>query len=220
MDNAEYWLLDLVVDRWFALEWLLADDLEQRASRQGHGLSYNELVGLLQYLFQRKELVAQRMLPAAQRVVGDDFQPDHEQIQAALAGKLHLAYWLTTRGGKRWEKYARPDWHRYVAADCRSDERQGLAIIGYDRARVQAHLARLSEQWRGSLTAGTETWDTLVPWEATYWKVLPMAHRVSVRPDWRHIPADLRDKRHPSRLKSWLQSTFDTFDTWCKRRPC
>lgn len=212
MDKAEYWLLNAVVDRWCALEWLLAGPPEARVERPAAGLTYGKLVDTLRRLFQQKDLVAQHMVLHPQQVVGDDFVPTLAQLEAALAGEEHLAYRLTTRGGKRWEEYTRPDWNQFI--DCRV-ESEGK-ITGYDRSRVQQYLARLHRQHQGAVIAGSEQWDTLVPWEPTYWKVLPMAHRVRFRSALPDLPgAQQEPGLSLAGGKTWLSLALSR---WRKKR--
>lgn len=183
MDKAEYWLLSSAVETpQTALEWL-------SARRAGHGLAAAALATLMQSLFERGDLVAQplRMQPRP-ALYGDAFVPSLAQIRAALAGDLHLAYALTPRGGARWERHARPDWRRYVARTLDTDTQQG-SLASTSRDLLHEHLEHIQRTQAGLLLAGSEHWETLMPWEATYWKVLPVAHCVRFRLNTRRLQA-------------------------------
>lgn len=183
MDKAEYWLLSSAVETpQTALEWL-------SARRAAHGLAAAALATLAQSLFERGDLVAQpmRMQPRP-TLHGDAFIPTLAQTRAALAGELHLAYALTPRGGARWERHARPDWGRYVTRTLDAAAQHGT-LASTSRDLLHCHLEHLQRTQPGLLLAGSEQWETLMPWEATYWKVLPMAHRVQFRLNTRHFAA-------------------------------
>jgi hypothetical protein len=191
MDKAEHWFLNLVVERWFALEWLAAENLSRRIGQPGHGLSRAEIATVLYRLFQRGDIVAQHMTMRPPGVYGDDFVPPLTQIKSALAGELHMAYLLTPRGGARWESQARPDWSRYIVYNFAGFNNQAGEITGTTRETVRQYLSLVAQQMARVVTAGSEHWDTLVPWEATYWKVLPSAQRVRFRLTWTTMPPRL-----------------------------
>ncbi len=200
MNKHEYWLLDYVVDSpAFALEWLLAGDPSATHSTPRHHLTYPVLVETLYRLFQQRDIVAQRINLTTRALLGDTFVPTREQIKAALLGELPLAYALTPRGGARWENHARPDWNRYICYQ--PVGKQELQIAGTERHLVQQALTTLPQRQALSVLAGTERWDTLVPWEATYWKVLPGAHRVRFRVTWQQPLADVRQLDD----RSWIR---------------
>jgi hypothetical protein len=208
MKQAEFWLLDVLVDRWFALQWLTQPDLEARINRAGHGLSFEALAKTMQRLFKQGDLVAQRLrLQPRCALVGDDFVPTPQQVEAGLRGESPLACWLTTRGGRRWEAYACPDWQHYLR--CAVPAGQQGEIIGSDRTVVQQHLALLQEHSTGAVVAGSEQWDTLMPWEATYWKVLSVGHRVR-----------FRITRRGQQFAAWDSEPFTTaLQQWRRRQP-
>jgi hypothetical protein len=184
MNRAEYWLLSSAVETpQTALEWL-------PARRATHGLAAAALANLVQSLFERGDLVAQpmRMQPRP-TLHGDAFVPTLAQTRAALAGELHLAYALTPRGGARWERHARPDWRRYVARTLDIEAQQG-SLASTSRDLLYEHLEHMQRTQAGLLLAGSEQWETLMPWEATYWKVLPVAHCVCFRLNMRRFPAE------------------------------
>ncbi len=205
MKQAEFWLLDCVVETPLcALEWLTAADVEQRLQRRGHGLSLAALEQTLLRLFEQGLLVAQSLLlQPSYRLVGDTFVPTAAQVRAALAGEAHLSYSLTPRGGTRWEQLARPDWNRYVAFVAHGSD---IEVIGTDAHLLRHYLTQLPDQHGDTVVPGSEQWDTLVPWEATYWKVLSRAHRVRCH---------LSRQPGPDAVQHWLQHQ----PPWYRRQP-
>jgi len=96
---------------------------------------------------------------------------------------------MTSRGGARWEAVAKPDWSRFL------DESAGLdpdevEVSGPDRDRVASHLR---QHTLFAVVPDSERWETLIPWQATYWKTIPRGYRVTApwqqeaetkAPDW------------------------------------
>jgi len=106
------------------------------------------------------------------------FVPTRAEIEAALAGALKVYYGLTLKGGARWEAVSLPDWNRYCDAFLGIDPEVGT-IISRDRKLVETYLSLCHYAWNDmSVIAGSEKWDVLKPWEATYWKTLPDGHRI------------------------------------------
>jgi hypothetical protein len=216
MNKTEYWLLDLVAERsWFALEWLVSGECQRSLESTGHHLPRSTLIDALHRLFQRGSLVAQQLqVSPYYKPHEDTFIPTLAQIRAALAGEIHLAYALTARGGAHWERYARPEWNRYIACTFTGEHHQEGTLAGADYELVRYYLGQLPARWNASLVPDSEEWDMLMPWEATYWKVLPRAHRVRFRITWRHLPEPLISEAVPL----WKQPQTDTIGQWY--RPC
>ncbi len=98
------------------------------------------------------------------------------QIQAHLDGKLNAFYYLTPQGGTRWEALSNPDWNLYHKWCFKIDSES--EIISTDRKLIEKLLS--VSYLHGEIPIPeTETWDELEPWQATYWKTLPKAYRVS-----------------------------------------
>ncbi|WP_155968903.1 hypothetical protein [Kamptonema formosum] len=106
-----------------------------------------------------------------------------EEIQATLDGKLQPYYYLSAEGGSRWEAVFSPNWNRYYKYVCR-DYRSGkipeyeCEILSADRQLIKKLLSVSTYIWSEVPIPGTEVWDVLEPWQATYWKTLPRAYRV------------------------------------------
>ena len=189
MDEAEFWLLDVVVEGRVHLDWLLMEDLGEALNRPVHGLDPNALLDLVDRLFRDGIIDAYPYEP--QR--GDDREEvrrslHRSEIEAALHGcGPGLAYGMTAHGGARWEAVTKPDWSRFLDEWAGTDPHD-VEVAGLDRDRVASHL-RQHTLW--PVVPGTERWETLIPWQATYWKTFPRGYRVTADyqgevpvPDW------------------------------------
>ena len=97
------------------------------------------------------------------------------EIQAHLDGKFNFYYYLTPQGGAKWEALSHPDWNFYH--QWRFYENHKCEIICQDMEIIK-QLLSFSYFHSKILIPETEIWDELEPWQATYWKNLPKAHRV------------------------------------------
>ncbi len=197
MDRAEYWLLDTAVDTKYPLDWLVAEDIEIVFNRSGHGLTPNELLTLLTRLFAHGDLLAQL------RIGPETFQPVEptvEQITSALTGEFRMDYGLTVQGGARWEAYSAPDWSRYIDAGYFGDSLTGEVAAGTRRAAEQ-YLALEPFISSSSIVPNSVQWETLAPWQATYWKVLPEGHRAT----FRYVEDTTVRMHDPMRDEEWMR---------------
>lgn len=180
MNRSEYWLLDSVVEARYPLVWLVSDDVEGSFNKRHHGLERNELVGILAELFGRGDLLAKRV---EKSVAKGFFTPARDEIEEALDGRLDCLYGLTAQGGARWEQVSQPRWDRYVRGCVYGDSQEG-EIVGSDRQLVEQYDSLSHYVWDISVAADSKRWDLLQPWQATYWRALPLGHRVRFRFEW------------------------------------
>lgn len=179
MDKNEYWLLDSVVEKWDSLKCLVSDDIEGAFNKRSHGLNRDELVSVLDRLFRRRDLLAQRM----EKSVSGFFIPTKTEIEDAFDGRLNCFYGLTAQGGARWEEVSQPNWERYICDSVYAEPQEG-ETIGSDRGLVEQYdlLSRYDSEI--SVVPGSKHWDVLRPWQATYWKELPVGHRLRFKYEW------------------------------------
>lgn len=190
MEKAEYWILDSVATAEEPLDALAnREGVAFTLNRPWHGLTENELVDVLCRLFHKGDLFAERFEKAESL---GEFVPTRAEIISALsyvppsrrtkgydtASTLEAYYGLTALGGARWEAVSRPDWNRYVYADAGLDEGKTIAM---DRRLVEQYEYFSRFRSNISIIAGSEKWDVLEPWQATYWKTLPIGHRLRYR---------------------------------------
>jgi len=204
MDEAEFWLLDVVVTGRVHLDWLLWEELDVALNRPGHGLDPDALLDLVDRLFRGGFIDAYGPRRSDDR---EDFGRSlhRSETEAALHGcGPGFSYGMTLRGGARWEAVAKPDWSRFL------DESAGLdpdevEVEGPDRDRVASHLRRHT-LW--AVVPDSERWETLIPWQATYWKTIPHGYRVTA--GWQQeAPTKAPDWDDYKRWIQWYNNPFE-----------
>jgi hypothetical protein len=168
MDKTEYWFLDLVVKLRNGLRVLNHPELEVIANRKHHGLNSDEVAEMLYGLCRRGDIIT--------GLESLEIKLSFEGINAGLSGEANIYYGLTPQGGARWEEYSKPDWDRFVDEGWGIDPYEG-EISAPTRELVEKHLS-FQDIGNYRVCPGSEVWDILSPWEATYWKTLPMGHRL------------------------------------------
>ena len=182
MATNEFWLLDSVLEMRHPLSMLTSEQVESWFGRPAHGMTRDELLGLLGELFARGDLCAS----TDER---GDFVPAEAELAAALDGGADADYGLTEAGGARWEALARPDWNRFmdeVYGDDSAGAITGRALGGQYAGEITcADRVHLDQYLQGVVYNGflphpeTVQVETLTPWQALYWKVLPVGERVT-----------------------------------------
>ena len=173
----EHWLLDTAVRGRISLRSLVHPALTQFFNKPGHHLGPPALCALLERLVERGDLALRTRARGAHH-------PPREALLRALVYDHDtrptdgLCYGLTAQGGRRWEDATHADWSRFLSNSYAPDPTAPLGeITGPDRARVE----RCLEGTDRPVLAETVRWDRLEPWQATYWKTLPVGHRVRFR---------------------------------------
>jgi hypothetical protein len=132
------------------------------------------------------------------------------QIEANLSGELGAVYYLTPKGGSRWESVANPDWSHYISMLSGLNESVGTwntELISSDQQFLEKFFTVDEHVSTVVHIDGTEVWDVLKPWQATYWKILPLGYRV--RYESREIQICI-DSDTPIK---WLEAN-DTANEW------
>ena len=176
--RGEYWLLESVVS-WKLPIWRLdRASLDEVLNKEAHGMSRELLVETLTKLF------------AAGLVDATTAEAQHLSLTAA---QVEMAldetdlvdcttYALTSKGGAQWEAFASPHWEHYVKGwfECPNEDDPELERAEYvcqNRSTVERHFKSL-EHYDFDVVQGSVQWDVLEPWQATYWKELPVGHRL------------------------------------------
>ena len=202
MDKDEYWLLDSVVESWCPLVWLVAKNVGELLNKRDHSLNRDELISVLNRLFRRGDLLAH---PRGKFVEKEIFIPTEIEIEAALSRRLDCFYGLTLQGGARWEEVSQPHWERYISDSVYAEPQEG-EIIGSDRDLVEQYDS-LSDYDSGiSVVPGSKRWDVLRPWQATYWKELPVGHRLRFKYECVERPPEPTDPK----VREW----FNEIHNW------
>ncbi|MEH2127350.1 hypothetical protein [Nostoc sp.] len=163
-------------------------------------LSHTEIVIGADILFQRGDIRA--------RVFADehDFEGisniilTKAGIQDHLDGRIKASYYLTPQGGARWEEMAHPDWNKFLIVNILEIFPYEHGILGTQREIIEKLLVLDKFILMREHVPGTEVWEVVEPWQATYWKTLPLGYHVCCEfkdNDWDycglddHIPTDL-----------------------------
>lgn len=188
MNKNEYWFLDAAVIHSVPLYFLPRKEvLEIDLNRPTHGQSSSEVVKTLAHLFQRGDIIGCGHLL-------EDFVPTLDQIEEGLMegqdiDDLQLrkdkgfSYKLTPQGGAVWEEVSVPNWDLFhTESSCVDYELQRLIpnrwqLESGSRSLINEVVS--SRLWGKQLIAGTEEWVDLVPWQATYWKVLSTGYQLT-----------------------------------------
>ncbi|HBB30900.1 MAG TPA: hypothetical protein DDZ80_27840 [Cyanobacteria bacterium UBA8803] len=175
-ERAKYLILDYAVmrDRDFGDFGIVALDCN---------LSHTETLTAANSLFQNGDILAQMYCEGTQV---SDVVMTIPEIQANLDGKLQVYYYLTAQGGRRWEVMVQPNWYqyyRYVCKDYKPDKipEYEIEITSYSQQLIEKLLSVSSYVFSEIPIPGTESWDEIEPWQATYWKTLPLAYKVCYR---------------------------------------
>ena len=164
----EFFLLDAVSEHTHHLSLFDSYHLGEALNRHVPYFTRQDLIETLGALFQQGDLWARVGRAKA-------FVPTLDEIEAGLADGLRIVYGLTAQGGARWESLCRFDWTRFVSWCSTSHSSELIAPT-----RELAEFLFYARQEDPAIRPPVR-WDTIRPWEATYWKTLPAAHRVRYR---------------------------------------
>ncbi len=178
--------MEIMAEHMIPAGFLGRDDLVMIVNKQLHGLSQDELLATILELSQQGLVSYTTRHDETERQFANT-----DQIKDALAeesrggqGKTYLG--LTSQGGRVWEAFAAPRWDDFISELEGFDETLGqyvTELICTNRGRLERYL-RSGYPSLSQVDPSRVWWDILEPWEVTYWKSLPKAHRVRfVDPD-------------------------------------
>ena len=182
MEKAAYWFLDAVVEYKLPVRILVAQNLAEVLNRPSHNLDHQSLCALLLQLIQEDYLMIYQYHPRQGREI--PFIPSLRDLQEELDTaesdrQAYLSYGLSSLGGAQWEMLSSPRWDRFISASYGVDPYEA-EIIAQDRQLVQRYfeLQHYISSAVGAIIPESLQWDSLAPWQATYWKTLPQARRL------------------------------------------
>lgn len=186
------------------------DGIDFMFNKPGHGLSPSQLVDAFSGLLQAGLIEAFRDKAALTftsdqiAVALEETGPIRITEESSAFNPLCTYYRLTSRGGELWERFAAPDWERYVKTEI-DEEAQSIVLT----SRTPWRIDSLFQDMKLILYEMDSTFgytELLGAWEATYWKVLPNGYRTYLR--WeKEIPLD------PGHNLRWL-----AFCGYCQHR--
>ncbi|MEM8531801.1 MAG: hypothetical protein AAGF95_13215 [Chloroflexota bacterium] len=202
MNRAEYWLMDSVVEACYPLFWLVlnTDDLEAAYNRVAHRMNKTELVDVLYNLVCRGDIVLHQMDQGETHLIP---HPSCEEIMAGLQRERDIDYGLSAQGGACWESFTSPLWERFIDVGDYLDPIAKGEIIATDGALVEEYLS--IHRFTTAIVPGTESWDVLSLWQATYWKTLPCGHRLQYIYDPHGVVPE---------TPVWASAKLDHFNNW------
>ncbi len=174
-NRGEYWLLESAVTFRNCIHGLDSDEIDLDMNKPGHGMSRGLLIQTLVGLFQTGLIYA-----CGPQSTSDEDRLTARQIDVAVNERDPDRQWwygLTAEGGRQWEAFAAPRWEEHIDVEETGDggvETGEYGSMNLDRLR--RYIDGL--HYLGvNIIPDTLKWDIVEPWEATYWKTLPRAHR-------------------------------------------
>jgi hypothetical protein len=208
--RGEYWLLTTVAELAVPICWLDWEDIEEVLNKPGHGMDRQLLVNTLEKLFSDGLIVAHRF-----DHWDDCFVLSSKNIEIALDerqnNKEHF-YRLTAKGGDYWEAFASPNWNFYISAGYELPEDNDIwhgELICTTKEHLEKYFQSLCAH-DYEVDVKSIQLDVLEPWAATYWKELPIGHRI------RFKCKDMETKIDPNTPEQINQEWYDSL--WCNWR--
>lgn len=117
---------------------------------------------------------------------------------------------VTGRGGALWETLSRPQWDHFY------DE--GYGIDPYDgemtastRGLIEERLALVPhDSFIKAIVPESVRWSVLQPWEATYWKQLPVGYHI----EFIYLPLTEAEDQARSFHPDWVQARYQRVLRW------
>jgi hypothetical protein len=202
MNRQERWILEAACTLAQPVRALIGEGVEEWFNRPHHGLDPAGVVNVLRKLLREGLIV---LFPGQG---GDALIETEDELRRLLEGDYRAPpfkatyYGLTAAGGAAWEEVARPDWDRYIDVSFGTDPDEGEVICA-DPARAEDYV--FSPHQEHAPLPDSIRRDRLEPWPATYWKTLPMGHRLRFLYDPNHrVDAAYGSDSRVSR-QAWLE---------------
>lgn len=207
MNKLEYWFLDTAVEEVIGFSWIVPYEQygDLAINRAPLNLTVAEITELLHCLFQRGDLLATTPSDFDEHGVNRGFIPSKSEIESAIHQRINLFYFLTSQGGEKWESFSHPNWNLYWTGY--------VGFLGCaDRKILETYLALYhlipDVNSHRYIIPGTESWEILTPWQATYWKTLPIG--CQVRYEIKIVEFDESAKRDSKLIERERQA-----ENWC-----
>ena len=208
MDEHERWVLEAAVDLKLPVRVITGPDAGQRLNRPHHGLDPEGVIEVLRRLLRQGAIALFRDGQDQHHQAEEDLRAVVEQGHAGPSPPGSCFYGLTASGGELWEAVAQPAWARYLDASYGIDPNDAEVICA-DPVRLNHYVSSKYQQYRP--ISGTVCRDHVKPWQATYWKMLPLGHRIrySYDPDDRSRPQGIGN--YLLERAAWYQEANEWF---------
>ena len=222
IEQPDFALLNAVSeDEWAA--YLLAGDVstEYIMNKPSHGLSPDELS---RHFFK---LWSAGLIECSAAPSGDQVAPDLQRAKEQFvrtenwppSDDFCLIYRLSQSGGDTWEQFARPNWNKYLVTSEGDKNLHEWTLTGTNRELVQywRDLGSNFDAGFPAPLAGTEKWELLQPWQATYWKSLPIGYRLKFFTAWGRPASSLPSSEEIFRFQREVRGGWhEKFDVICR----
>ncbi|WP_333220736.1 hypothetical protein [Microcoleus sp. Pol12A5] len=204
----EYLILEFaVIDNYYEL---------RRVAYSMH-LSHAETALAADSLFQRGDIKAKVFADEDDTEGTSNVILTRAGIQDHLDGRLLASYYLTPQGGARWEAMADPDWNKFSIVNFLGQFPYEEGFLGTQREIIEQLLALDRLLFMYEHIPGTEKWNVLEPWKATYWKTLPRGYYVSC--EFQHsdlCPWELDDNTPAEIVEEYKQASqwYENVKKW------
>lgn len=218
MNKIEYWFLDAAIRLKIPFNWLSAANVDQMLNRPHHSLSTSELLVVLERMFARGDLFLEYMNRDGQRQRTQ--APSRHEIKTALSmphnkwieQSEHVFYGVTDRGGASWETLSHPQWDHFYDEGYGTNPYEG-EMTASTRGLIEERLALIPyDSFLETIVPESVQWSILQPWEATYWKQLPLGYHI----EFAYVPLTGAEKLARSTPPDWVQAWYQRVREWYK----
>jgi len=195
--------------------------VDEMLNRPHHNLSTSELLVVLVRMFERGDLFLQYTNRHEQRY---EMQvPSRSEIEAALCtnhdewidGSERVFYGVTGQGGALWETLSHPRWDHFYDEAYGIDPYEG-EMTACTRGLIEERLACIPyDSFIKAILPESVRWSVLQPWEATYWKQLPVGHHI----EFTYVPLTEAERLARSTPPGWVQAWYQRVRRWYTSYP-
>jgi hypothetical protein len=101
----------------------------------------------------------------------------HAELQQHSDDEMYFG--LTSAGGAVWERFARPDWSKFILIAQPDDSHRELRSL--DRQVLIYYIREFMIHFGIKVEWETMSWSEIQNWSATYWKTLEAGYAVTFR---------------------------------------
>jgi hypothetical protein len=119
-------------------------------------------------------------------------------------------YGVTGRGGARWETFSQPQWEHFYDEGYGPDSYEA-EITAPTRGFIEERLALVPyDSLIKTIVPESVQWSVLQPWQATYWKQLPIGYHV----EFTYLPLTEVETLTRATPPEWVQAWYQRVGRW------